>query len=309
MLILRKAGFRWSAVLAIAAAGALVSAQVQLPSAPPKQFGASISPAFEGWYDNPDGTHTFLIGYYSRNTSTEVDVPIGPANHFEPGNADMGQPTHFLTRRRFGMFTVTVPKEFTKTQKISWSLTVNGVTNVTPFLMHTDYNVTPFKSSEESPNGQFNTPPVLRFEERGPSFQGPAASVARALSRTATVGTPMPLDLWADDDALYSTGGNGPMTNPRPPVNVTISKYRGPGEITIAERSPKFEVLKGGKPDTPFSGKASTTVTFKQSGDYMLHVTANDYSGNGGGGSVCCWTTAIVKVTVTGAPSNTAGAK
>jgi hypothetical protein len=150
---------------------------------------------------------------------------------------------------------------------------------------------------------------VLRFEERGPSFQGPAASVAKALSRTATVGTPMPLDLWADDDALYSTGGNGPMTNPRPPVNVTISKYRGPGDITIAERGPKFEVRKGGKPDTPFSGKASTTVTFTQPGDYMLHVTANDYSGNGGGGSVCCWTTAIIKVNVSGGAVNTAGAK
>ena len=163
---------RLIALLMLATAGALVSAQTQLPSAPPKQFGASISPAYEGWYDNPDGTHTFLIGYYNRNTAAEVDVPIGPANHFEPGNADMGQPTHFLTRRRFGMFTVTVPKEFAKTQKLSWSLTVNGVTNVTPFHMQNDYNVTPFKSSEESPNGLFNTPPVLRFEN-GAKVQGP----------------------------------------------------------------------------------------------------------------------------------------
>jgi hypothetical protein len=31
----------------------------------------------------------------------------------------------------------------------------------------------------------------------------------------------------------------------------------------------------------------------------MLHLTANDYSGEGGGGEVCCWTTAIVKVAVT----------
>src|SRR6476620_1526267 len=118
----RNTALRLCASVTLVAAGALVSAQVQLPSNPPKQFGASVSPAFEGWYDNPDGTHTFLIGYYSRNTSTEVDVPIGPANHFEPGNADMGQPTHFLTRRRFGMFTVTLPKEFTRTQKLSWSL-------------------------------------------------------------------------------------------------------------------------------------------------------------------------------------------
>jgi len=30
----------------------------------------------------------------------------------------------------------------------------------------------------------------------------------------------------------------------------------------------------------------------------MLHVTANDYSGDGGGGFGCCWTTALLKVSV-----------
>src|SRR5579864_9294372 len=102
--------------LAILAGGALVSAQVLLPSVPPKQFGGSVTPAFEGWYDNPDGTHSFLIGYYSRNTTAELDIPIGPNNHFEPGNPDQGQPTHFMPSRRFGMFTFTMPKEFTRQQ-------------------------------------------------------------------------------------------------------------------------------------------------------------------------------------------------
>ncbi|MBI3490629.1 MAG: hypothetical protein HY047_02355 [Acidobacteria bacterium] len=292
-----RTALRMCALMALVA-GAAVSAQVQLPSAPPKQFGSSVTPAFEGWFYNPDGTQSLLIGYYSRNTEQEVDIPIGPNNHFEPGNPDMGQPTHFLTRRRFGMFVVTVPKEFGRTEKIWWTLTVNGVTNKVPLYMHTDYNVSPFKSTEESPNGAHNAPAILQFEEKGPSFQGPGATLAKAVSRTATVGTPMPLNLWADDDALYSTGGNAPMTSTPPPVNVTISKYRGPGQVTIADARPKFETLKGGKPTEPYSGKTSTTVTFSQPGDYMLHVTVNDYSGNGGGGSGCCWTTAIVKVSV-----------
>jgi hypothetical protein len=158
---------RLVAVLSLLTGGVLVSAQIQLPSSPAKQFGASISPAYEGWFDNPDGTHSFLIGYYSRNTQAEVDVPIGPNNHFEPGTADLGQPTHFLTRRRFGMFVVTVPKEFAKTQKLTWTLTANGVTTSVPFHMHTDYNITPFKSSEESPNREFNRPPALRGERSG----------------------------------------------------------------------------------------------------------------------------------------------
>ena len=282
------------------AAGVALSAQTRLPSVPPKQFGASVTPAFEGWFFNPDGTQSLLIGYYSRNTDQEIDIPIGPNNHFEPGDPDRGQPTHFLTRRRYGMFIVNVPKDFAKTEKLWWTLTSNGVTNRIPFYLHTDYNTSPFKSMEESPNGGWNTPPVLRFEERGPTFQGPRATLATALTRTATVGTPMPLNVWADDDALYSTGGNAPMTRQAPPVEATISKYRGAGPVTIAEARPKFETQKGGKALEPYSGKASASVTFQQPGDYMLHVTANDYSGNGGGGAVCCWTTVIIKVSVSG---------
>ena len=62
--------------LTLLASGALVSAQVLLPSVPPKQFGGSVTAAFEGWYDNPDGTHSFLIGYFSRNTESELDIPL-----------------------------------------------------------------------------------------------------------------------------------------------------------------------------------------------------------------------------------------
>jgi len=291
--------------LTLLASGALVSAQVLLPSVPPKQFGGSVTAAFEGWYDNPDGTHSFLIGYFSRNTEAELDIPIGPNNHFEPGSADMGQPTHFLPGRRYGMFTYTVPKEFTRTQKLSWVLVANGVTTSVPFYMSPDYNVSPFRSSEESPGGGYNLPPVLRFTEKGLSFQGPAAIPAKAFARGATVASPMTFDLFVDDDARYSTGTNAPMRNAGPPVNMTLSKYRGPGVVTFGSTKPKFDAIKGGKVDEPYSGKASTTVSFSEPGDYMLHVTANDYSGNGGGGSVCCWTTAIVNVNVRGAAATT----
>jgi len=275
-----------------------------LPSTPPKGFGASVTPAYEGWYDNADGTHSFLIGYFNRNTQSEIDVPIGPMNHFEPGSPDLGQPTHFLTGRRYGMFVFTMPKEFGKNQKVSWVLTVNGVTTSIPFYMSPDYNVTPFKSSEQGPSGGYNLPPAVRFDDMGPVFSGPAATVARAISRVASVGTPMALDIFADDDAQYTSGTNAPMTKTPAPVTLTVSKYRGPGAVTIAESRPKLTTLKGGKPDEPYSGQASATVKFATPGEYMLHVTANDFSGNGGGGSVCCWTTAIVKVSV----ANGAGA-
>ena len=48
----------------------------------------------------------------------------------------------------------------------------------------------------------------------------------------------------------------------------------------------------------PFNGRATTTVKFSEAGDYVLHLTANDYSGDGGGGFGCCWSTALLKVNV-----------
>jgi hypothetical protein len=302
-----------AAALVLSTAGAIVAIHAQaqsgntplLPSAPVLQSGTSVSPAFEGWFDNADGTHSLLIGYYNRNATTEVDVPIGPNNKFEPGDIDRGQPTHFLTRRRFGMFTVTLPKDFPKTEKIRWTLTVNGVTTTIPFYMHTDYNLTPLKSQEESPNREFNTPPVLKFAEAGPTIVGPRSTGSRpTLTRTATVGTPMTLDVWVDDDALYSSGGNGPMSGNRPIVVLDVTKYRGPGTVTVSNPV-KLQSVKGGKPLEPYSGTGSTTVSFSEPGEYLLHVNGGDYSGNGGGGSGCCWTTAIVKVTVTGGAKTT----
>jgi hypothetical protein len=95
---------------------------------------------------------------------------------------------------------------------------------------------------------------------------GSGDDVAKAIARTATVGTPMPLALFADDDALYSTGANGPMNNPAPPVNVTISKYRGPGKVTVADARPKFEAIKGGKAMEPYTGKSANRRHLQRAG-------------------------------------------
>lgn len=291
-------------VLAAVLGSAAVSSQGPLlPSSPKKAFGASISPAYDGWYDNPDGTHTFLIGYYNRNWTAEVDVPIGPNNYFEPGDQDRGQPTHFMPNRGFGMFTITVPKNTPATEKVWWVLTVNGVTQRVPFHMSPDYNITPQQASEESPGGKYNRPPVLRFSENGPAIQNPIATIANANQRVAAVGTPMPLDFWVEDDALYASGSNAPITESAQIVKIVVGKYRGPGTVTVAKDHEKVTTLKGGKPAEPYAGKASTSVTFSEPGDYMLHVTVNDLSGPGGGATGCCWTTSLVKVAVKGAPT------
>ena len=248
--------------------------------------------AFEGWFVNEDGSRSFLVGYYNRNSQQTLDVPIGPENRIEPGGPDKGQPTHFLPGRQYGMFIVTVPKTFGPDDRLTWTIVANGQSASIPLRLHPDYVIDPFTEIAVG-----NTPPAVRFEETGTATQGPIAQVSAAATRTASSESPMTLTLWATDDMKYTSGTGAPLSRPRPPVVVTWSKYRGPGDVVFEKAKPAFDALsEAGK--APFSGKATTSVKFSEPGEYVLHVTANDYSGEGGGGFVCCWTTAMVKVSV-----------
>src|SRR5689334_23391464 len=115
-------------VLAMAAEA---RAQNPLPLEPFHNSGQSITAAYEGWFQNQDGTYSILFGYYNRNQKEELDIPIGPDNNIQPGGPDRGQPTHFLPGRQWGLFTVTVPKDF-GSQKVTWTITANGQTNAIP---------------------------------------------------------------------------------------------------------------------------------------------------------------------------------
>ncbi|MFM8532678.1 MAG: hypothetical protein ACKOEC_03680 [Acidimicrobiia bacterium] len=196
-----------------------------------------------------------------------------------------------------------MPKGTPVTDKLWWTLTVNGITQKVSFYMSPDYNITPQQASEESPGGKYNKPPVLRFSHDGAAIQNPVASIGKALERTAMVGTPMTIDYWVDDDALYSSGSNAPISQAPAIVEVEVTKYRGPGTVTVAKAG-EFAKLKGGKPAEPFAGKGSSTVSFSEPGTYLLHVTVNDLSGPGGGATGCCWTTALIKVDVKDSTTN-----
>ena len=280
----------------LCAAGAVASSIClsgqQLPSEPRRQFGAGITGAFEGWFDNSDGSRGFLVGYLNRNTTQVLDVPVGPNNRIEPGGPDQGQPTHFLQGRRYGMFTIPVPKDFTADQRLTWTITVNGQTTTIPLRLHPDYLVSPFKEIAAG-----NTPPVLRLAQNGPGLQGPIASIAAAPTMMAVAGTGVRLTLWASDDEKFTSGTNAPLRNPPPPVRLTWSKFRGPGAVTFDPATPTVEKLPGGT--AAFTGTSTVVATFGEPGDYVLHVTANDSSGDGGGGFQCCWTTTMVRVVVT----------
>ena len=129
-------------LVALCTAAVLAAGQQQLPQ-PRKQFGAGVTGAFEGWFVNKDGSRSFLVGYYNRNSQQTLDVPVGPGNRIEPGGPDMGQPTHFLPGRQYGMFVVPVPKTFGPDDRLTWTLVANGQTASIPLRLHPVHGIVP----------------------------------------------------------------------------------------------------------------------------------------------------------------------
>jgi hypothetical protein len=267
-------GLRWCAALLCALA---VSLSAQLPLEPARDAGQSVSPAYEGWFRNTDGTFTLLIGYFNRNLKQTLDIPVGPDNKIEPGGPDYGQPTHFLPRRQWGVFAIKVPADFGD-RKLTWTITANGKPVSIPLGLTKDYQIEPYKDA-----AQGNTPPVLRLSPEGPALQGPPFGYAASL--TATVGQPLTLTLWATDDGIVDPNRKVPEW----PVSVSWFKHRGPGAVTFAPAKPTIDRA---------DGKAVTTATFDTPGEYVLRAQANDVSGEGGGGFQCCWTNAHIRIGV-----------
>jgi hypothetical protein len=292
-------------VLALVAIACLVTgaapAARQLAMEPLKDAGQNVYPAFEGWYQNSDGSYTLLIGYYNRNKKQTLDVPIGPENRIEPGGPDQGQPTHFLVGRGWGTLAIKVPKDFGD-KKLIWTLTANGKTVSIPLGITKGYQVEPFKDEAMG-----NTPPTIKLAETGAALTGPPAALSTYPTINGVVGDAVPITFWLTDDGHEESptgdsvvaapppgapattaapaAGGGPFRRQR--LSTTLSKYRGPGTITFADSTPAIE-----------KDKASTTATFSLPGEYVIRIEGNDSSGIGGGGFQCCWTTAYVKVNV-----------
>src|SRR5262245_28654626 len=262
--------------------------------------GGPIYATFEGWGPLKDGTNALLLGYFNRNKTQTIDIPIGPENDIEPGGPDYGQPTHFLTGRQYGMFAITVPKDFGN-KKLTWTIVANGTkTNVT-FWLNPPYWIEFFKNTANE-----NEPPRIKFAMAGPEYMGPPREKTVA-TLNATVGQPLDLTAWAADqpptrlfgetpggDATPAAAGARPARpnpanepppafiggrvvsvapagpgggggaaaaegrRPRGDIQVLWRKYRGPGDVKIAEESISLE--NGG--DAKKFVEAKTTATF-----------------------------------------------
>ena len=278
-----------AALLAMAGGAAAQPPRAPLPLEPAGAVGEAIFPAFEGWYPNDDGTFTILLGYFNRNDHP-VDVAVGEENRIDPGGPDHGQPSHFLPGRAWGVFSIVVPGDFGD-QRFTWTVTVNNQQSEVSFWLNPSYYVDPFLNRA---NG--NMPPRLRVGD-GAEVQGPPVTGISA-TLDATVDEPLELAAAVRDVALTNPPPPRANRRPRPELTLTWRLYRGPADVTFdtgAEEEPENGRHEFGD---VAGGDTTTWVTFSEPGEYRLMATANDISGNGGGGDQCCWTTAYIDVNV-----------
>jgi hypothetical protein len=259
--------------------------------------GQSVSPAYEGWSPNNDGTFTMFFGYMNANWEQELDIPIGSNNNIEPGGPDRGQPTHFYPRRNLFLFHVRVPKDFGD-RELVWTLTANGKTERAYGTLQSDYlidNVT--IATEVGANGgvmtedlRWNVPPAVRLEGDK--------------RRTVRVSEPVSLVVWISDDGIpperrssppilegrhpaYTPPWQGAPANPSG-LRLSWIVYRGNARHVILEPeqiktwqdtrpytnspwSPRFLL-----PPAPPDGKWTSQVTFAEPGSYVLRAVASD---------------------------------
>jgi len=271
--------------------------------------GQGVSPVYEGFDLNPDGTFNLWFGYMNLNWEEELDLPIGLENSFDGGMADRGQPTHFAPRRHKDIFKVVVPKDF-GTQKLIWKVTVRGKTESIAGTLSPVWQIDRRRTTRGGNDDAIdsNTPPVASIQ---PPEQTVTVGTSASLAITATDdglpkrtrtsfpapnGGDVPPQLYAvpPSTAPQRGGGPGGRGEAPPPATGTLSyewfKYRGPGKVTFTE------------PRGIMSGSnVTSTARFSEPGDYVLQVIIDDGSGESAGnfGYHCCWTNVEVKVHVT----------
>lgn len=278
--------------------------------------GQHVEPAFEGWRPNDDGTFNMMFGYMNENWEEAPDVPVGDNNNFSPGEADRGQPTHFLPRRNRFTFEVTVPADWGD-KELVWTLNVNGVERKAYATLRQDYLVDNMVIASEtgslgagtsSPESRANVPPV--------------AEVIGDNIRTVRAGEPITVQTEVTDDGLpeptdpveaarqfaeFAGGGlAAALVTPEavmqrrlmaPPIKVTVdkvnglyyswNKYRGPGNVTFD--SPQVKVWEDTRtsanspwgalwlpPPIPEDGIYEVTMSFDEPGEYILWGRADD---------------------------------
>lgn len=276
---------RWSIVsvmvAASVAAGAYAArplAQGQTPQLPTETItairinaGQSVTPYFEGWIRNADGSFDVVFGYFNRNFEQEFSIPAGPNNRVEPGAIDQGQPTYFLPRRQRYVFRARVPADFGKKEYV-WTITANGKSERGYGMLIREQEIT---ERVVMTNGNFNPglddpnkPPSIAIAPLGPVTAGTPVTLKASV---VDDGLPKPRVVTPRPQAPPTPGGFGAQVNSSgggPPRGMTVSwlQYAGPAKVTFGQTG-TLSVA---------NGEAVTTASFAAPGTYKLIASASD---------------------------------
>jgi hypothetical protein len=274
----------WLIVAIAMAALASVAAQVPVP-----KDNDNITPVYEGWLPNADGSFELVFGYMNREWESETSIPLGAANTMDPGGPDHGQPTNFFPRRNRFVFKVHVPKDF-GTKEIVWTLTSKGRTEKAYGTLKNDYvlddtvimsNIGAGGALSTTPDMVGNKPPVLNIEG--------------SKNRTAKVGEPLAFAAVATDDGKPNKrnmpallGGNYLLPQSANGLRLSFFVYRGPGKAVTFD-PPQTKVWEdtrdgGGSPwsagwvvpPIPEGNKWQARATFTEPGTYVIRALAHD---------------------------------
>ncbi len=278
--------------------------------------GQNVSPAFEGWEQNPEGSFSLVFGYMNRNWLEELDVPVGPDNNISPGPAEQRQPTHFLPRRNRFVFKVRVPTDFGD-QEMVWTLATRGKTEYAYGSLRPDYIIDDVVIASEtgalgagssSPESRANVAPVVTVlgdEVRRTMVGQPLTLVATVaddgLPRVRRRSTPPAEEPPSEEPPAEGAPAEEPpkltARQLRPPTRITVNKrlglhlswfvFRGAGEVSFDPPQVKvWEDTRTGAnspwaplwapPEVPEDGRWEVGVTFDQAGTYVLRARADD---------------------------------
>jgi hypothetical protein len=279
--------------------------------------GQPIYPAYEGWVRNAaDGSLSMVFGYMNQNWEQLIDVPVGEDNHFSPGPADQGQPTHFLPRRNRFTFMVPVPAGFREGDEVVWTVRANGSEQKAYGTLREDLFIDNVVIMSEtgalgagtsSPEIRANVPPQVELE--GPTERTVRAGETLTLAAVVTddgqpnrnslrragvaqadeeeSAPPGPRELLSQ--ALRSRTANGTVGK-RVALHFTWFVYRNPTEGASAEFDPPqikpWEdtrpfanspwAVSWKAPKLPEDNRWVSEVKFDEPGTYVLHGRADD---------------------------------
>lgn len=275
------------------------------PLAQRKGAGDVVTPMFNGWTANEDGSVTMLFGFANRNREQVVDIPLGPNNFIEPAQFNGVQPTHFPVYNRRGLpdvgyfvatqergaFAVTVPADMAGTEVV-WTLNHAGHSYSVPACAtSTAYEM----SAGERALGSLA--PAIRFERDGPETTTREGIMAARV--TTSVEDPVTLSAYVQD-----RGNRGDYPEVKEdffPLGTEWILHQGPavpdfdpGLVTGRER------MEQGMHGSDNWTQVQTQAIFSEPGEYVIRLRVDNFLAvDSKFDTLCCWSNAYVPVTVT----------